>query len=32
MYAMSVNKITKLLDLSIGIAINVSFRTPLLVL
>jgi len=32
MYATSVNKITKLSVLSIGISINISFHTPVLVL
>jgi len=32
MYAVSVNEITKLSILSIGISIKISFHTPLLVL
>jgi len=32
MYAMRVNEITKLSVLSIGISINISFHTPVLLL
>jgi len=32
MYVMNVNKITKLSNLNIGISINISFHTPVLVL